>query len=227
MVLRHAAISAEIPAGDGMGACSPGASSFVPEWYDEFEALLDEMLGILRPEWRLSGEPPSYVVDRPTGMSRWRTNQKRGALASRLRDYPAEVSIHLPALMDIVVHDLNPSFNEFLIRRIVAAVGYRPVHEGIIERLAHGTFTEQVGATYAWYQAQPGLHYHSSGDFHRGQPTQDSVLRHTEWLELMPRYREAGRRAVERCSDPRRRACLSELTANSSEIVSIGTLPDE
>ncbi|MEY9858850.1 hypothetical protein ABH935_004473 [Catenulispora sp. GAS73] len=152
---------------------------------------------------------------------------KRGALATHLRDHPAEARIHLPALMDIVVHDLNPSFNEILIRRIVAAVGHRPVHEGIIERLERGTFAEQVGATYAWYSAQPGRHYLSSTAFQRGEPTPRSALRYTEWQELLPRYREAGRRAVARCGDPERRACLSELTANSSEIVSIGTPPDE
>lgn len=150
-----------------------GASSLVPEWYDEFEARLDEMLGLLRPEWRLSREPPAYAVP------------------------------------------------------IVAAVGYRSVHEGIIERLEHGTFIEQIGATRAWYQAQPGLHYLSSDDYYRGEPAPDSVLRYREWQELLPRYREAGRRAVARCGDPERRACLSELTANSSEIVSIGTPPDE
>jgi len=210
-----------------MGACSPGPSSFVPEWYDEFEALLDEMLRILRPEWHLSKDPPARALDRPAYMSRWRTNQKRGTLASHLRDHPAEVRIHLPALMDIVVHDLNPSFNVILIERIVAAAGYRPVHEGIIERLEHGTFTEQIGATYAWYSAQPGRHYLSSTAFQRGEPTPHSALRYTEWQELLPRYREAGRRAVARCDDPERRACLSELTANFSEIVSIGTPPDE
>ena len=86
---------------------------------------------------------------------------------------------------------------------------------------------EQIGATYAWYQAQPGLHYHSSDAYHRSEPTPDSVLRYREWQELLPRYREAGRRAVARCGDPERRARLSELTANSSEIVSIGRTPDE
>lgn len=138
---------------------------------------------------------------------------------------PRSRSKHLPALMDVVVHDLNASFNEFLILPIITAVGHRPVHQGILERLERGSFLEQLGAVAAWYTAQPSWHYRTPDDRDRGDPTPDSALRYSEWLELQSRYREACRRAVERCENPQQRDYLRKRTARFSQIVSIGTQP--
>ncbi|MEY9854484.1 hypothetical protein ABH935_000081 [Catenulispora sp. GAS73] len=203
-------------------------TGYVPQWYDEFEDHLDGMLAVLRPEWHLPEQPPAHAFNRPESMSRWRTNAKRSALGSHVREHPAQARAHLPGLLDAVVHDLNASFNEFLILPIIAAVGHRPVHEGIIERLARGTFIEQLGAVAAWYTAQPGLHYRSADDLRRGEPAQDSVRPYTEWLDVLPRYQEACRSAVERCDDPERRAYLSRrVAASCNGGVSIGTPPQE
>lgn len=135
-----------------------GVTTQNSQWYDEFEAALDGVLAVFLPERRLP-EPPAHVARRPEAAPRWRTGQKRGALAKFLRAHPAEVRNHQDALMHVVVRDLDASFNEFLILPIIAAVGHRAVHEAIIEYMAGGSFTEQVGAVQAWYTAQPGLHY--------------------------------------------------------------------
>lgn len=118
--------------------------------------------------------------------------------------------------MHVVVHDLNASFNEFPILPIIDVVGHRAVHEAIIEYMDGGSFTEQVGAAQAWYTAQPGLRYHAPGDRDSGDSTEDSALRYSEWLEMLPRYREACQRAVERCADPQKREYLREATAWSA-----------
>lgn len=201
-----------------------GVTTQVPQWYDEFESVLDGMLGVLRPDWRLP-EPPAHVAQRPEAAPRWRTNVKRGALAKHLRAHPDEIRNHQAALLHIVVHDLNASFNEFLILPIIEAIGHRAVHEAIIEYMAGGSFTEQVGAVQAWYTAQPGLHYRTPRDRDRGDPTEDSALRYSEWLEVLPRYRAACERAIERCDDSQKREYLKEITARFSEAVSFGEQP--
>jgi hypothetical protein len=127
--------------------------------------------------------------------------------------------------MDVVVHDLNPSFNEILLSPIIAVVGHHAVHEAIIERLEDGSFLEQVGAVHAWYTAQPGLHYHAPSDRGRGDPTPDSAVRYTQWLDLLPRYREACRRAVAGTGDRGQGEYLAERITSFNEVVSFGEQP--
>lgn len=106
-------------------------SSSAPLWYPEFEELLDRLLPAFCPEWRLPG-PPANVADKRDLLLKWRCNRKRSALGAALRYDPAKVRANRDVLIHLAVHDLNPSFNRFLISPIIAAIGYREIHEAII-----------------------------------------------------------------------------------------------
>lgn len=188
-----------------------------PRWHEGFEARLDGMLEVLGMDRSLP-KPPDSVLRRPEFAPWWRCDTKRGRLAKYVGAYPAEVGIHKDALMDVVVHDLDPSRNQVLIRPVIAAIGYRAVHERLIDRLEGGSYVEQVGAVKAWYWAQPTTPHTVTHAFDYEDQDPDTAAQYAGWLELVPRWREACRRALEACVDPHRRAYLNDFIANSTKL---------
>jgi hypothetical protein len=193
------------------------------EYLALFESLLDVHLALISPAWRLPEIPEGYVGD-PDFALRWRTERKRFALAKALKQAPDEVRNHRDGLFHVVVHDQNPSFNYYLIMPIVNAIGRHELYEALIGYLQSGTYVERLCALKAWYQAQPGLFYASSTDYHRGEPNPDRMAEYNAWVALRPRFLAACEAAVEACDTPEEREQLADLARSvaRAEIVTIG-----
>ena len=193
------------------------------EYLAQFESLLDAHLALISPAWRLPEMPERYV-GKPDFALRWRSERKRFALAKALKRAPDEVRNHRDGLFHIVVHDLNPSFNYYLIMPIVNAIGRSELYEALLGYLETGTYVERLCALKAWYSAQPGIFYRTSTDYHRGEPNPDRMAEYNAWVALRPRFLAACEVAVEACDTPEEREQLADLARSvaRAEIVTIG-----
>ncbi|MEU5992239.1 hypothetical protein ABZ806_24985 [Spirillospora sp. NPDC047418] len=194
----------------------------IAEWGVEFEALLDAALAIFCQRWNPPSAPEKIAVD-PVHNLAWRCNRKRTSLVASLGERPELVRANEALLLRVAVHDLNPSFNRYLIDSIAKATGLNGVHNAIIDYLENGTIVEKFGAVRAWYSAQPGLHYPTVHAYDEGTPSVASSVAYGDWMELWPQYKEACRRAVQSCVNPEVRDRLVEDMNAFAEIREIGT----
>jgi hypothetical protein len=193
----------------------------IAQWGPQFEDLLDAALATFSSQWRLP-DAPARIADSPDHHLGWRCNRKRMALVAELAVNSATIRVNRSLFLRLIVHDLNPSFNRFLIEPIVNALGVADVHDALIHYVENGTLVEQFGAVRAWYSAQPGLHYPTTQAHDSGDPSLGSSLAYSDWMALWPRYEEACRRAVRSCTDPAVRAQLVDEMNAFSEVRKIG-----
>jgi len=106
----------------------------LPKYYEylaQFESLLDAHLALVSPDRRLPEIPERYA-GKPGFALRWCSETKRFALAKALKRAPDEVRNHRDGLFRTVVHDLDPSFNYYLIMPIVNAIGRSELYEALL-----------------------------------------------------------------------------------------------
>jgi hypothetical protein len=135
-------------------------------------------------------------------VKRFRIGEAAGADPDMTRQYA-------DLLLRAAVHDQCRSGIRQLIQPLVAALGHRAVQQAIITYARSGTDAEKVGATMAWYFAQPALRYASRDDLRLGVPTQESEAERDELADLRAEYRAACLAAFLDCDDPEARRDLS------------------
>ncbi|MCF2526141.1 hypothetical protein [Yinghuangia soli] len=113
--------------------------------------LLDEVLALFAPNWTYPPEPPGFEPEHPLV----RCNVKRTFLADVLLADLDGVREHADLLLLAAVHDTCPDGVRRLVDPLVAALGYRTVHDALIGYVRTGTPEQQEGARMAWYWAKP------------------------------------------------------------------------
>jgi hypothetical protein len=162
----------------------------------DFEPLLDELIPIFCPGWdNKPAEPHSQ---------HHRCEVKRKRIGDAASKNPAATRRHRELLLRAAVHDQCRSGIRQLIGPLTAALGYRPVQEAIIGYIRTGSDAEKVGATMAWYFAQPGRTYSDRGILAKERRTALDAL-----ADLRDQYRAACLAAFLACPDPQSRQDLS------------------
>jgi hypothetical protein len=180
--------------------------SYIPDPPDRstaFEPLLDELAAVFCPGQDLDARPEGRVESRYV-----RCEVKRLAVSRAAgRDLPL-VRAHVSLMQRAVVHDQCRSGIRQLVDPLVAALGYRRVHEALIGYLERGSEAEMIGATMAWYPATPTLRYTGSG-WKRREPTAASKAQREAVADLRHRFRYACLRAFVTHDSPELRFVLS------------------
>lgn len=170
-----------------------------------FELLLDELAAIFRPVQ----DPLATFRLGPAASGYQRCQAKRSAIGRAAGQDLEAVRVHEVLLLRAAVHDQCRSGIQQLVKPLVAALGYRPVQEGLIGYVETGTGAEAIGATMAWYWTRPPLVYLGTANWQRRQPTADSKAAWDSLADLRTRYRHACLRAFLTRDDQQVRSALS------------------
>ncbi|MFC9898019.1 hypothetical protein ACFVMC_30385 [Nocardia sp. NPDC127579] len=167
-----------------------------------FEPLLDSLLATFgadrEPSPGVSGAGEHHRCE----VKRFRLGQAADADAQATRS-------HADRLLHVAVHDQCRSGINQLIRPLVRVLGYRPVQERLVRYLREGSEPEQIGATMAWYWAQPPLGYDSWEDARRGIPSKSSQAEQDSLNDLHRQFRTACLAAFLARDSPDTRHALS------------------
>jgi hypothetical protein len=168
------------------------AISYIPDPPDRsaaFEPLLDELASVFCP-----GQDLVAGSDGRADSRYMRCEAKRLAISRAAdRDLPL-VRAHASLMQRAVVHDQCRSGIRQLVDPLIAALGYRPLHEALVGYLERGSEAEMIGATMAWYPATPPLRY-TEGGWERREPTAASKGERAAVADLRHRFRHACLRA--------------------------------
>jgi len=167
-----------------------------------FEPLLDELLVIFCPGWEMPGIMAGEHQHH-------RCEVKRFQLGKTAEADPTTTRQHADLLIRAAMHDQCRSGIRQLVRPLTDALGYRPVQTAIIDYMRTGSDAEKVGATMAWYFAQPGLKYASWDNLRHGISTKKSRAAQEALADLRDAYRAACLVAFLACQDPATRHDLA------------------
>lgn len=183
------------------------AISYIPDPPDRsaaFEPLLDELAAIFCPGEDLAASWPEGRAE----SCHMRCEVKRLAISRAAgQDLPL-VRAHASRVLRAVVHDQCRSGIRQLVDPLIAALGYRPVHEALIGYLEGGSEAEMIGSTMAWYPATPPLRYTKAG-WEQREPTAESKAQRDAVADLRHRFRHACLHAFVVRDSPELRFALS------------------
>lgn len=167
-----------------------------------FEPLLDALLPIFCPEWRL---PPVMAGEHP----HHRCEVKRYRIGQAAQADPGATRRHAAQLLHAAMYDQCRSGIGQLIRPLVDALGHRELQTAIVNYVQTGADAEKIGAAMAWYWARPGLKYASWDDLRNKVPTPESQAAQAALNDLHDAYRAACLEAFLTTEDPAARQALS------------------